>query len=187
MTRNVQILGVSLVACLLLAVCAEIAFQLYVKRVARSRTAVAGANDAARHLPAAPPADLLAALKTPNSFNLRHSVSEIAPEVRTAFARAAGEQNFSMADPGNAWEATDVIMDRRLPRRRLTALAVARGFCLVFYEHGGFAANYNVAAFRTSAGSSELIWHAVLGPAVADAAGLRDAISRNEASGGGYL
>jgi len=65
-----------------------------------------------------------------------------------------------MAGPNRQWEATDVIRDPQLPRRRLTSVAIGGQFCLLFYEHGGIGKNDNVAAFRISEDHAEPIWHA---------------------------
>jgi hypothetical protein len=126
------------------------------------------------------PDDLLATLVTPNDFNLHHRVSDIPDSVRTAFAKAAEEETFSMAEPGGAWEETDVIRDPRLPQRRLTAVATSGAFCLVFYEHGGIVRSNNVAAFRLSHDGAEPVWHAYLEPSVANPTVLRDAIERKK-------
>jgi hypothetical protein len=123
---------------------------------------------------------LRAALRTPSDFALYRSVSDIPDSVRTAFTKAAQEETFSMADPGGDWESTDVIRDPRLPRRRLTAVAINGAFCLVFYEHGGIGLSNNVAGFRLSQDAAEPVWHAYLKPSVADLAALRDAIDRKE-------
>jgi hypothetical protein len=108
--------------------------------------------------------DLRAALRTPSDFTLHRSVSDVPDSVRTAFAKAAQEETFSMADPGGDWEATDVIQDLRRPRRRLSTVAINGAFCLVFYEHGGIVRTNNVAAFRMSYRTAEPVWHAYLEP-----------------------
>jgi hypothetical protein len=133
------------------------------------------------------PDDLHSALATPGSFSLHHSVSDITDFVRSAFAKAASEEAFSMAEPRGAWEATDVIRDPKLPRRRLTSVAINGAFCLLFYEHGGIGKNDNVVAFRISHDRAEPIWHAYLDPGVANPAGLRDAIGRERVRSGGFL
>ena len=70
-----------------------------------SLTKIARINDQANALlnPPRPltkplPEDLLAVLKTMNNFILRHRISDIPDSVRTAFAKAAEEETFSMAN-----------------------------------------------------------------------------------------
>jgi len=45
----------------------------------------------------------------------------------------------SFADSNAAWNATDVIMDDRLPRRRLTRAERQGSEWIIEYEHGGIA------------------------------------------------
>ena len=189
-TRNLRILGISLIGCSLVFLCAEAVVNWYVrgqdKTLNPSLTKIAGMNDQAdavlnpaRPLPKTLPDDLLTALNRSNEFTLRYKVSDIPDSVRTAFAKAAEEVAFSMAEPKGAWEATDVISDPSLPRRRLYSVATNGSFCLVFYEHGGIGKSNNVAAFRFSSAGVEPVWHAYLDPGVEDSAGLRVAIERN--------
>jgi hypothetical protein len=81
-----------------------------------------------------------------------------------------------MANPNGWWEATDAILDPRLPRRRLSYVALNGGFCLVFYEHGGFVKTDNIAAFRFSTDHAEPIWHVCVDVYVANPSTLSKAI-----------
>jgi hypothetical protein len=121
------------------------------------------------------PDDLLSALRSANGFQVRHTIADIPPLVRAAFAKAT-HQEFSMAEPGDKWQSTDVIIEPRLPWRRLTAVAASAKFCLVFYERGGIGKSNNVAVFRLSSRGAEPVWHAYLDDLVADPAGLAVAI-----------
>jgi hypothetical protein len=187
-----KILAISLSAGLLILLCAEAALHWYDEAPKFSLTKIASMNheaDAVLNPPRAvphplPPDDLLATLKTPNNFILHHRVSDIPDSVRTAFAKAAEEDTFSMADPQGVWNASDVLSDPPRPRRRLTTVATSGVFCLVFYEHGGIGESNNVAAFRLSSAGVEPVWHAYLHPGVADPAGLRMAVDENSYGAG---
>ena len=85
-----------------------------------------------------------------------------------------------MADSGGRWEATDVIRDASLPRRRLSTLAIGSGLCLLFYERGGIRRDDNVAVFRMSNGRAEAIWHAYVSRAVINPASLAKALKEND-------
>jgi hypothetical protein len=188
--RIVRIISLALIGCLMILLCAEAGVKWYTGRqdeaLKPSPTKIAIMTDqanAAIELKNARPLyplqdDLLAAINMPNDFALHYRVSDIPDSVRTSFAKAAEEETFSMAEPGGAWEATDVIRDPRLPQRRLTTVAICGAFCLVFYEHGGIGRSNNVAAFRQSHDTAEPVWHAYLEPSIADPAALRDAIER---------
>jgi hypothetical protein len=83
------------------------------------------------------PDELVSALVKPRNFRVCRSVADVPDSVRSAFAKAADEKNFSMADPNGRWEPTDVIRDPQLPRRRLASAAIGEGLCLLFYARGG--------------------------------------------------
>ena len=70
------------------------------------------------------PNELISALAEPSNFRVYRSVANVPDSVRLAFAKAADEERFSMSDPNGRWEATDVIRDPQLPRRRLTSVAI---------------------------------------------------------------
>jgi len=121
------------------------------------------------------PDDLLSALRSANGFQVRHTIADISPLVRDAFAKAT-HQEFSMAEPGDKWQSTDVIIEPGLPWRRLRAVAASANFCLVFYERGGIGKSNIVAVFRLSSRGAEPVWLAYLDDPVADPAGLAVAI-----------
>jgi len=123
------------------------------------------------------PEDLLSALRNANGFQVQHTIANIPPLVRAAFAKAT-HQEFSMAEPGDKWQSTDVIIEPRLPWRRLTAVAVSTEFCIVFYESGGIGKSNHVAIFRLSSRAAEPVWHAYLDDSVADPASLAVAIDQ---------
>jgi hypothetical protein len=124
------------------------------------------------------PDDLTRALSNPSQFSVYRTVTNVPEVVRSAFAKAADEESFSMADPGGPWEATDVIGDASLPRRRLASVAIGSGLCLLFYEHGGRGKNDNVAVFRMADGRAEATWHAYIPHAVVNPADLAKALQQ---------
>jgi len=119
------------------------------------------------------PADLLAELRTPGNFQMRHRVADIPAAVRAAFANATHLDAFSMAEPGAMWQATDVVITPPLPWRGLRAVAVSNSSCVLFYEGGGIGKSNNAAVFRFSAGGVQAVGHAFLDAGVADLARLR--------------
>ena len=121
------------------------------------------------------PDELISALAQPNNFRVYRSVANIPDSVRSAFAKAADENSFLMADPNGRWEATDVIRAPQLPRRRPASVAISGELCLLFYEHGGIGKNDNVAAFRIS-DHAEPIWHAYVAHDVANPTALAKAL-----------
>jgi len=61
---------------------------------------------------------------------------------------------YPMADPGERFEATDVIMDSTLPRRRLVFGGVAQNHAFIHYEQGGIAHVYVTEFFRLESGDT---------------------------------
>jgi len=68
--------------------------------------------------PKGPPPDLRLALLEPKDFQIRTHISAIPNPVRAAFARAIGDDAFSLAEPEKAWRVGSEIDNPRLPRRR---------------------------------------------------------------------
>ena len=62
-------------------------------------------------------------------------------ELQTLF----GTQSLDIADPGARFQVTDVIVDPRLPNRRLVAAGCSIDHCLVYYERGGSAHAWHAA------------------------------------------
>ena len=52
-------------------------------------------------------------------FIVRTKTEDMPASVKQAFARITGESSFSLANPGQKFQLTDVNPDRTLPRRRL--------------------------------------------------------------------
>jgi len=64
-----------------------------------------------------------------------------------------------MADPGQKFQVTDVVLDRTLPFRRLVFAGTKDDIWFVHYEHGGIAHRYYVIAFKlTQHDDADFIW-----------------------------
>lgn len=88
--------------------------------------------------------------------------------------REEGGTRLTMADPGRRFEATDVIYDPSLPRRRLIFGGVAASKVFLHYEQGGFAHMFLLELLRVTPQGEVLglSRRAFCGPAV-DLEGLR--------------
>jgi hypothetical protein len=71
----------------------------------------------------------------------------MAANARQAFAKITGEPSFALANPGQKYQATDVVVDRTLPRRRLVFAGVRGDEWFVHYELGGIGHSYCVVMF----------------------------------------
>jgi hypothetical protein len=56
--------------------------------------------------------------------------------------------NFSIANPGEEWQISDVIFDDTLPWRQLAYLGVGKNIILISYYHGGIGVSNNVIIVR---------------------------------------
>jgi hypothetical protein len=79
--------------------------------------------------------------------------------LKIAFRDATKLREFSLADPGENYQATDVITDRKLPWRRLVFAGQCGKYWVVYYERGGFAHSYGAVVFEPlSTRAMRLVW-----------------------------
>ena len=81
------------------------------------------------------------------SFRLVKEVETLPGPVRNALAQQ-GDPRSVMANPGNPFEATDVISNPSLPPKRLIFAGVSENRWFVHYEQGGRAHSYVLALFN---------------------------------------
>ena len=75
-------------------------------------------------------------------------------ELQTLF----GTQTLDIAEPGAAFQRTDVIATPKLPIRRLVAAGCTTEYCLVYYERGGVAHTWHVALFHWTPEATRFEW-----------------------------
>jgi hypothetical protein len=64
-----------------------------------------------------------------------------------------------MANPGEKYEATDVIGEPRLPSRRLLFAGLSRDKYFIHYERGGRGHSYDIVVFEVDPGKEvKLLW-----------------------------
>ena len=68
--------------------------------------------------------------------------------VRDGLQTLFGSYTLDIADPGAKFQATDVVVDPKLPTRRLVAAGCSIDHCLVYYERGGSAHAWHAALFH---------------------------------------
>src|SRR5207245_4046714 len=108
------------------------------------------------------PAENRKVLQNSSLFHEVHSTSDLPPEI---VALCAGD-NGRLADPGQKWNATDVITDPTLPGKRLIWTAVGGEYYVVHYERGGIAHTFHVlvATLTKNNAKPKVVWRAVGGP-----------------------
>lgn len=81
-----------------------------------------------------------------STLTLVKTTAELPDSCKAAFMRLAHMSKFEMAEPGEKFEATDVVSGN-LPRRRLMLGAYSQTRCLISYEKGGWGLSRKVVFF----------------------------------------
>ena len=133
---------------------------------------------------AAAPATLSQALRAhlkSERFDIVTSIRGLPLGVRDALSTLFGNQGLDIAEPGAAFQVTDVIVSPKLPSRRLAAASCSTDHCLIYYERGGIAHTWQVALFHWTPAETRFefggiapaklatiddVWNAVLSGAV---------------------
>ena len=104
--------------------------------------------------------------------------------VRTALTDLFGSGTLEMADPGQPFQATDVMVMPRLPARRLTTAGCSSDHCLVYYERGGFAHIHQIVLVSTADAAARLVHGGVAAGGLADLDQVKDALASGKVMGG---
>lgn len=109
------------------------------------------------------PAEDRKALQESSRFHEVHSTSAV-PSAILALCDSGGDGK--LAEPGQSWNPTDVVIDPTLPGTRLIWAAVGDEYYLVHYERGGIAHTYHilVATLAKEDAKPKAVWRAVGGP-----------------------
>ena len=89
-------------------------------------------------------------------FQIVTSVRGLPLGVREELQTLFGSNTLDIADPGARFQVTDVIVDPKLPRRRLVAAGCSTDHCLVYYERGGVSHSWHVALFHWTPDATRL-------------------------------
>ena len=117
-------------------------------------TTIAGIQaPAANTLPAA-----LRSHVTQDRFDVVTSVRGLPLGVRDALQALFGRDVLDIAEPSAAFRVTDVVIDPKLPTRRLSQAACSIDHCIVYYERGGIAHTWQVAIFHWTPAATRFEW-----------------------------
>ena len=72
-------------------------------------------------------------------FQIVTAVRGLPLGVREELQRMFASTAMAIADPGERFQATDVVTEPGLPIRRLSVAGCSQDHCLVYYERGGIA------------------------------------------------
>ena len=82
-----------------------------------------------------------------------------------AVVALCADEGGRLAEPGQKWEATDVITDSSLPRKRLVWATVAGDYYVVHYERGGRGHSFHILVATLAKGDPKpkIVWRGVGG------------------------
>ena len=112
------------------------------------------------------------------------TVAALPASVRTALTDLFGSGTVEMADPGQPFQATDVMVMPRLPARRLTTAGCSSDHCLVYYERGGFAHVHQIVLFARTETSARLVEGGAAAGGLTGLEQVRDALLAGKVTGG---
>jgi hypothetical protein len=112
------------------------------------------------------------------------TVATLPASVRTALSDLFGGKTLDMANPGQPFQATDVMVTPRLPARRLVAAGCSQDHCLVYYERGGFAHVHQIVLFGTTDATARLVHGGVAPGGLADLDQVKDALASGKVMSG---
>jgi hypothetical protein len=93
-----------------------------------------------------------------SSYTQVRNTDAMPANVKQAFAKITGEPSFALANPGQKYQAADVVVDRELPRRRLVFAGVHGDEWFVQYEVGGIGRYYCVLLFNVNPRKPLFVW-----------------------------
>jgi hypothetical protein len=104
------------------------------------------------------PAEDRKSLQDSSRFHEVHSTTNLPPVI----VALCGSK---LADPGEKWNATDVIMEPNLPGKRLIRAAAGGDYYVVHYERGGIAHTFHIliAKLTKNDAKPKVVWQAVGG------------------------
>jgi hypothetical protein len=132
--------------------------------------------------PPVPLPDLLRTHLRGETFAPLPTVASLPLSVRDALKVLFKSPELDLAEPGAAFQQTDVLVTPRLPIRRLIAAGCAADHCVVHYERGGFAHLFYVVVFRMSNAGAVFEWGGLTGGPL-DLAGVREALGSGKVVG----
>lgn len=125
------------------------------------------------------PAVLSAALRAHvknERFGIVTSIRGLPIGVRDGLQMLFGSQTLDIAQPGAEFQATDVIVNPRLPIRRLVVAGCSTDHCLVYYERGGIAHRWQVALFHWTPAATRFEWGGIAPGGLATIDDVRNAV-----------
>jgi hypothetical protein len=113
-------------------------------------------------------------------FGLVTSIRGLPLGVREALQSLFGSGSLDIAEPGAEFQATDVMVNPKLPIRRLVAAGCSIDHCLVYYEHGGLVHTWHVTLFHWTPAETRFEWGGIAPGGLATIDDVRNAVLAGE-------
>lgn len=99
------------------------------------------------------------ALQDSARFHEVHATTKLPPLV----VKICADENGRIAEPGQNWQATDVVIDNKLSWKRLVWAATDGEYFVVHYERGGIDHSFHIliAKLKPSDANAKVVWRGV--------------------------
>ena len=91
-------------------------------------------------------------------FGIVTSIRGLPLGVRDGLQTLFGSGALDIAEPGAEFQVTDVVVNPKLPIRRLVAAGCSTDHCLVYYERGGIDHTWHVALLHWTPAATRFEW-----------------------------
>ena len=91
-------------------------------------------------------------------FGIVTSIRGLPLGVRDGLQTLFGSRELDIAEPGAEFQVTDVVVNPKLPIRRLVAAGCSTDHCLVYYERGGIDHTWHVALLHWTPAATRFEW-----------------------------
>jgi hypothetical protein len=91
-------------------------------------------------------------------FGIVTSIRGLPLGVRDGLQTLFGSRELDIAAPGAEFQGTGVVVNPKLPIRRLVAAGCSTDHCLVYYERGGKDHTWHVALFHWTPAATRFEW-----------------------------
>ena len=116
-------------------------------------------------------------------FQISTSIRGLPLGVRDGLQTLFASRALDIAEPGAEFQVTDVIVNPKLPIRRLVAAGCSTDHCLVYYERGGTDHTWHVALFHWTPAATRFEWGGTAPGGLATIDDVRNAILSGRITG----
>jgi hypothetical protein len=124
---------------------------------------------------------------TASSFVIVRDAAAFPDACKNGFAKLTGEPSFALANPGQPYQATDVMTQGQpLPWRRLIFGGSTQDRCVIYYEKGGIATTHIAVVIDIAKANAPLfVWGGIDGTGPRDLPALISQITHGTFEQGG--